>query len=129
MCLFVLALVSVVMWSNSKEIALGSAVDGQTHSATTSPLGVGATTVILKPGGGVLGQVVVTGMNSGNIQLYDATTSDVNLRAATMSTTSLLIASIPAGAASSTYMYDITLKYGLLYVGVGSVPTTSIMFR
>lgn len=100
--------------------------------ATTTPTGFDGTLAsgtVIRYGTGALCSVVVSGMRTGNFFLYDATTTNVNLRTGTKATSSILLAEIPAGAASSTYQYDVTFNSGLLFVGVGNVPTSTITSR
>lgn len=75
-----------------------------------------------------LGSVIITGANTGVWNIYDATTSNVLLRA--QASSSLLIASFPASLAAGTYTFDIRVKDGLLIdLQAGIMPTTTITWR
>lgn len=124
----VIILASYLLPKNNP-VAEGSIVITDGYYATTTPLGLGATTATIKLGYGQLGSVVVTGPKTGNFQLYDATTSNISARTGQLATTTILIADFPNGTATSTYQLDVTLKYGLLYVGSGSVATGTITYK
>ena len=90
----------------------------------------GSTTVGVGNFPGLLGSVVVTGgPKAGTIALYDATTSNVNLRTGGTSSSTILIAEFPAGVASSTYVFDVNFNTGLLLVTTGSVSTSTITWK
>lgn len=85
---------------------------------------------VIKTGYGALGSVVITGANTGVVNFYNATTSDVNLRTGNIASSSILIASIPASAAAGTYTFDAQFTAGLLInVVSGNTPTTTITYR
>jgi len=83
----------------------------------------------LLSGNGTLGSVIITGAAAGVINIYDATTSDATLRAPTMSSSSILVASFPASAATGTYTFDRVVFNGLYVSIVGTIPTSTITFR
>ena len=85
---------------------------------------------LLQTGFGSLGSVVITGANTGTINLYNATTTNVDLRTGNVATSSILIASFPASTAAGTYVFDAQFTTGLIYSVVGgNVPTTTITWR
>lgn len=88
------------------------------------------TTAILyvKPGQGALGSIVLNGAAAGEIFVYDATTTDANLRV-TAATSSLMRVNIPLSAAVGTYTYDISMPTGIIVEVIGVAPTTTITFR
>ena len=84
--------------------------------------------VILKGAQGVLGSVVITGAAAGALLFYNATTSDVTLRAGATSTLELL-ADIPKSTVAGTYTFDIVADIGLLLVMDGTQPTSTVTYR
>lgn len=112
-----------------------SVVTGSEYYATTTAQAVlfGNTITAgktLKNGYGALGSVVITGANTGVMNFYDATTTDVNMRTGNRATSTILIASIPASAPANTYVFDATVNNGLLLdLPSGNMPTTTITYR
>lgn len=84
---------------------------------------------LLNASPGTLGQIVVTGTASGQLNIYDATTSDVTRRTFNTSTTSIWVVNLPGQTATGTYTFDSRFNYGMLVIPVGNMPTTTIMFR
>lgn len=127
---FIAYLMSMQPWG-----VVGSVVQGNEYQATSTAANAlyGARTDaegLLKTGYGSLAQVTITGANTGILNFYNATTSNVNLRTGNKATSTLLIASFPASAAAGTYTFDATVSTGLLYVLEGGLmPTTTIMWR
>ena len=81
-------------------------------------------------GQGVLGSVVITGAGTAIWNLYDATTTDVNLRTGQKATSTILVASFPASVAAGTYTFDVIFNDGLLLdVQSGVMATSTITFR
>lgn len=80
---------------------------------------------------GTLGSFVVTGAGSagGTLDIYDATTTNVNLRTGQMATSTILIASMPSNLAAGTYTYDVQYNVGLLIIINGTLGTTTITWR
>lgn len=111
--------------------ALGSvSVSGEYSATSTYPnYGGSGVRVLRAAGGSTLGSYVITGKNTGLVTFYDATTSDPAQRAASMSTSSLLIADFPTNAPEGTYTIDAITKYGLLMVTTGSTATGTATFR
>lgn len=124
-CLFALAF-------KSKQ-TLGSVSPGGEYQSTTTPTGI-PDLMVLCEGPGVLANINVMGPNVGNIQVYNATTSNNTLRAS-IATSSILLADIPSKApadATSTarqHAFDAIATKGILVDLVGSVPTTTISYR
>jgi len=102
-----------------------------TSTAANSVYGAGITDdQLVKTGFGALGSVVVTGANTGVVNFYNATTSDITLRTNQTPTTTILIASMPASIAVGTYVFDATFTDGLLIeLETGIMPTTTITYR
>ena len=110
---------------------VGSVAQGGSYHSTTT----GSYTALhpfpttpLKTGPGVFGSVVITGAGSHVTYFYDATTTNSNLRAATKTTSSIMLTSFitaPAG----TYTFDINFVDGLIAENAGTPPTSTITFR
>lgn len=98
-------------------------VQARTGVAIASPTVVGNTGL----GGGTFGSVIITGANTGIINIYDATTT-VNGGITQYATTTL--ATIPASTVAGTYTFDIHYRYGILIeLQSGLMPTTTITYR
>ncbi len=100
-------------------------------SATTTCMNMATTTTTTTayrcPG--VLGSVIITKSDTGAFSGYDATTTDVNLRAPTMATSSILVFSFVASPTAGTYTFDSNLKNGLIVVSQGTMSSTTITYR
>lgn len=101
-----------------------------TSTAANSLYGAFTTGRRLKPGAGSFGSIVITGANTGIVNIYNATTTNINLRTGNKATSTILIASIPASTAAGTYVFDASYTDGL-YIDLvsGSMPTTTITYR
>lgn len=85
---------------------------------------------LIKTGTGALGSVIITGANTGIINFYNATTSNVLARTGNPATSTILIASFPASAAAGTYTFDVTYTTGLLVeLESGLMATSTITWR
>lgn len=132
--LLVLILVGVgwnTVHLQKEQDSLGSvSVSSEYHATTTGETTQNSslTEKLLKGGPGVLGQVTLTGAQTGRIFLYNATTSDNELRA-DVSTTTLLIAFIEESQVEGTYIFDAQFISGLLLITEGTQPTTTITYR
>lgn len=110
-------------------LTVGSvSVSNEYNSTTTGESAEIVVPATLRVRAGVLGSVTVTGAATGDILLYDATTTDNTLRRDT-ATSSILVAHIPNDAAAGTYVFDIFTVNGLLLDVVGIQPTSTITFR
>lgn len=108
--------------------AQGSTIQGSEYQATTTTTGNFLNDISLNAGQ-TLGSVVITGAAAGTIDLYDATTSNINLRTGNLASSTILLASFPASAAVGTYTFDRIARYGVYVHIVGTMPTTTITFR
>lgn len=133
--LVLLAIVAFLGISNIKT-ASASVAFGNDYSATTTAPNLvygaqTATDMLIHKGQGSLGSVVITGANTGVMNFWDATTTNVSLRTGQIATSSLpLLASIPASAVAGTYTFDVQFGTGLIYdVPSGIIATTTITFR
>lgn len=78
---------------------------------------------------GTLGSVVVLGAAAGAVEIYDATTTDVNLRTGNIATSSLPVFSITASAAAGEYPCDCVFFKGILVTTGATAPTSTITWR
>lgn len=124
-----IALLALILLFKQSAPVYGSVSQGSEYQGTTTTQGSWLSDGQVKTSNGALGSVVVTGANTGVINIYDATTSDPTKRAASLSSSTILVASIPTNAVAGTYTFDRLLFYGLLVNIVGTVPTTTITFR
>ena len=91
--------------------------------------GIGTADVtVLRASAGTLGSVVISGAAAGQIILYDATTTDNQLRAS-VATSSIILADLPASTVAGTYTYDVQFTNGLLFEIIGIQPTSTITYR
>lgn len=129
----ILIAILVVGWySLSKGEPVGSVRSSDEYIATTTgdlPTVNGTPEVLsLRSGRGTLGSIVITGANTGEIFIYDATTTDNTLRAS-IATSSIFRGHIPISAVAGTYVFDIFVTTGLSVVIEGAAPTTTITYR
>ncbi len=107
--------------------SIGSvAISNEYHSVLTGASSGGSDTLQLTTAPATLGSIVITA-TGGAITVYNATTSNVTLRAG--ATTTLDFVNIPSGTAVGTYTYDLVLPHGLLVVLEGTQATSTITFR
>ena len=117
------------------ESAFGSIRIGDEYQATSTAANnlYGATVTssrVIKTGTGSIGSYVITGANTGVINFYDATTTDVNKRTGNPATSTILIASFPASAAAGTYTLDVEYKTAL-YIDLisGAMATGTVTYH
>lgn len=126
---------SFVFFPRLPDQVWGSVIQGNEYQSTSTAASTlfgaqNAQTSLLKTGQGSLAQVVITGANTGVLNFYNATTTDINKRTGNTATSSILIASFPASTVAGTYTFDAVFTTGLVYdVYSGNVPTTTIMWR
>ncbi len=132
----VVALALVIFLMGKEPVSFGSVDVASSYQATSTAANAvyGALTAdaLVRTGQGTLGSVVITGAGTGGINFFDATTTNVQTgRAAAMSTSTILIASIPPSAAAGTYTFDAEFTAGLFidFEGAGVVPTTTVTWR
>jgi len=101
-----------------------------TSTAASNAYGAWTNDTLVRSGVTTFGSVIITGANTGIVNIYDATTTSILKRAPSKATSTILIASFPASTAAGTYTFDIQLKDGL-YVDLvsGLMPTTTITYR
>lgn len=88
---------------------------GEPYMATTTYAGQ-PTLIYAKSGQGTLGRITITkaGAGTGLNYIYDATTTDANLRATSMATTSIILAAWPGNLAAGDYTFDELFINGLI---------------
>lgn len=127
------ALVYVSLWTNQRSFASTISESSDYTATSTAASAIYGATIVgksFKSGSGSFGSVIITGANTGVMNFYNATTSDVNLRTGNKATSTILLASIPASAAAGTYIFDVQYTNGLLLVlESGLMPTTTISYR
>lgn len=126
-----LALIAIaVVAFNYRAPSVSASVPVSNEYMATTTFGASTPTVrVLRPASGSLAQVTITGANTGFMTFYDATTSDITKRSATMASSSVLIADFPASVAAGTYTFDAATNYGLLLVTSGTPATSTITYR
>lgn len=127
--IIVLALLAVNLLDNRE--ALGSTPIGGEYQATTTGAGSSITAAVnvVKETSGTLGSVVFTTPTVGIVEIYNATTSNVNLRTGNTASSSILIAHFPAGTGTSTVTFDTAFSKGLLMVFKGTVSSSTVTYR
>lgn len=107
-------------------VDLGSDYHSTTTRAVLNANGANAAmiTSTINSTQGTLGSVVITGANTGSINLYDETTTAAHTDHATTS-----IASIPGSTAAGTYTFDAVYFRGLVVEINGNVATSTITYR
>lgn len=127
--LAIIAALAFISISFTPLFSSASVVVGNEYNATTTYSGKTPAVVRLKSGFGTLGSVVITGDNTGQIFLYNATTSNINLRAPSKATSTLELAVIPASTPEGTYTYDVSFSDGLLLVTTNAAASSTITYR
>jgi hypothetical protein len=115
--------------SFSQDTVLGSVVDGQAYTATSTKDQLGNSISdykVLKSSGGVYGAFVITGANAGIVFVYDATTTDATQRTNTATTT---IASYPTNLVAGEYPCECSFGYGLLIDYGSGIATGTISWK
>lgn len=119
--------------SVSEGPTFGSTVQGNDYRSTTTKSYNNTTLTnltVLKNSSGALARVTITGAGAGAVLLWDATTTNPSLRSSLMSSSTILLVSIPVSAAANTYDFDLEFKNGLIYeLYSGTAPTSTIMWR
>lgn len=84
---------------------------------------------VIKKGPGAFCGLTITGAAVGQVNFFDATTTDVTKRTGNKATSSILIATFPASAAAGTYQFDANVNDGVLYEVIGTAPTSTALTR
>jgi len=128
--------------TETPSIRTGSAVDGNNYIATStgtlapmrgSNSNSSNDVTLLKNGPGSIGQIVVNtaGAAAPAMEFYDATTTNITLRDAAQSTTTIFKFSLPNALAAGTYTFDAEFSRGIIVVTrAGSAQaSTTILYR
>jgi len=125
--IFAIAFVGL-LWQ--KPFNVGASIDSESgYNATTTSTGTFTYPSVVKTGQGMLGSVVITGAAAGVFNLYNATTTDINLRTGNKATSTIVLATFPASAAAGTYTFDRQFTDGLIIDMIGTSPTTTVTFK
>lgn len=100
-----------------------------TSTSATTVYGAFASSQVIVSGPAAFGSVIITGANTGTLNFYNATTSDVNKRTNNTATSTILIASFPASAAAGTYTFDVQVTDGLYIDILGLAATSTVTYR
>ncbi len=115
---------SVDLGSDYQSTTTRTAITGIAYSTTTavtaSSVNGGFSTAVT----GTLGSVVITGKNTGIINIYDATSTITNTQIGTTT-----LATFPTNAPEGTYTFDSRFRYGLVIEIVGTAPTSTVTYR
>ena len=101
-------------------------VDEASYSTTTNAT-TWTTNVpkLVKNGPGSLDKVIITKASNAQINLYDATTTNVNLRTNNPATSTILLATFGDGVTSGSYDFNSRFTTGLIVEVVSSVGIAS----
>ena len=111
-------------------VGVSNEYSATTTSATANQGSMIITDTVVRTGNGALGSVVITGANTGVVNFYNATTTDVGKRTGNPATSTILIATLPASLAAGTYTFDAKFTTGLLIdLDSGLMPTTTVTYR
>jgi hypothetical protein len=121
------AIIALLGGYQSSQILGNSSAEA--NYATTTSTGRFPTTAVLRSGPGVFTGVTITGAAAGVMEFYNATTSDPSQRAASLSSSTILIASFPASAAANHYPFNQSFSTGLVVSIVGTMPTSTILWK
>lgn len=122
-------LLMFAIFDGQSKIASGSVTDGQGYMGTTTSTGTFTSPSTVRTGAGIFGSVVITGAATGIVNIYDATTTNISLRAASKATSTLVLATFPASAAAGTYTFDRNFNDGLIIDVIGTSPTTTVTWK
>ena len=119
----------------TNNLTLGQGV-ADAYLGTTTPQVADLGNLCVRPTGttlrstGVLGTVNILNANTSAMTIYDATTSNSNLRLGNEASSTLILAEFPANQTEGTYQFNIMTKYGILidYATAGAAPTSTISF-
>lgn len=100
-----------------------------TSTSATTVYGAFSTSRVIVSGPAAFGSVIITGANTGTLNFYNATTSNVLARTNNTATSTILIASFPASVAAGTYTFDAQVTDGLYIDIIGSAATSTITYR
>lgn len=118
------------MFKPIRDVFAGVPIANEYHSVTSTSAAKAITNEIVKTTPGALGSVIITVTGTAPLTIYNATTTNVNLRA--LATSSLeVLASFRASPTVGTYTYDSVATQGILVVfdSTGTIASTTVTFR
>jgi len=120
-----------VLQGGGKTPIVGSIIEGQSYNVTSTVHTAITENKQIRGGWGSLAQVTVTGAGTSAFSLIDTTSTESLATDGRFSTSTQLLATIPASLAAGTYTYDVTYNKGLFiyFDVVGTHPTTTITYR
>lgn len=122
-------IVGVFHWKKNTPQSIGSVSNtSEYHSTSTGYLGATLGRLI-KTGAGTFGSVVISGANTGVMDFYDATTTNINLRTNQAPTNTIYLGTIVTSQAAGTYTFDAFFVNGLLVERTGLSATSTITYR
>lgn len=129
-------LIVVTQKANVSEASVSQSSD---YTATTTGAGGGFTGSVARIGfdygdlnaaiSGSIGSIYFALPTTGQVDIYDATTTDITKRTGAISSTTLLLASFPAGTGTSTVAIDAKYRFGLIVVFKGTNSSTTVTYR
>lgn len=134
-------LILFAILAGKSQPTFGSIMDGQQYFSTTTssvagttwtePVAVTGTTSVRS---GTLGSVIITKQTQlTTLNIYDATTTNVNLRTGNVATSSIILASFASSTPVGTYTFDLVYKTGLLIdptpIGGNMVASSTVTWR
>lgn len=105
----------------TSEPAIASVSQGSEYIATTTQ-GINSN-MLLNTGFGTFGSVVITGLNTGTLTVYDSASTTITAASSTV------LASFPASAPVGTYTFDVRYTKGLVIVPTGTQATSTVTYR
>jgi hypothetical protein len=129
----------LIIVSQKAGVSEASVTQSSEYIATTTGSGGGFTGGVARIGfdagdlnapiSGSIGSIYFALPTTGQVDIYDATTTDITKRTGAIASTTLLMASFPAGTGTSTVSIDSRYRYGLIVVFKGSVSSTTVTYR
>ena len=111
------------------DVPLGGSA-GEPYNATTTPQGAVFVDSLIRTGQGTFGGLLVTLAGTNVYNIFDATTTNVNLRTGNKATSTIFMATIPASLAAGTYKFDTVFTDGLYLDFVsGTTGSSTILWR
>lgn len=100
------------------------------QATTTDQTWTTAIPKVLDSSNGSLGSVVITTTGTGSLTLYDATTTNINLRTGGTATSTITLANFQITTTAGTYTFDRVFFNGLIAVWTGTnAASTTITYR
>lgn len=128
--LTIFALVLVATRNQTKTVDASVAFGNDYQATTTDATWTTAIPKVLDASNGSLGSVVITTVGTGSLTLYDATTTNINLRTGNTATSTITLANFAITTSLGTYTFDRSFFNGLIVVWTGTNnASTTITYR